>query len=143
MKFLKTYFNKRTAKIAGTLVLGLLLFNSCEDDVISSGDLRDEYVGQWVCNEDSEQYGVSTYSINISKGIDEDHIEISNFYNLGNTESVSVFIEDNNLTISSQDVKGNTISGSGTSNVSFNTINFTYTVFDGAETDHVTAQYTR
>ncbi len=143
MTFLKNYFRLPSIRLIASLLVFSIVFIACEDDVVSSGDLREEYTGQWTCHEQSEQYGESDYFISISKGVDEDHIDIFNFYNLGETESVSVFIEDNSLIISDQSIKGNEISGSGNSNIGFSNINFSYEVNDGAEIDHVTAQYTR
>ncbi len=140
---LKTFFKIPQLRLIAGLLFIAVLFNACEDDIVSSGDLRDEYIGQWTCHESSEQYGDSDYFVSVSKGMDEDHILISNFYNLGESESVSVYIQDNSLTILNQTVKGNDIQGSGNSSISFSTINFTYTVNDGAELDHATAEYTR
>ncbi len=140
---LKTYFKLPSLRLIIGIVFLSVFFYSCEDDTITSGDLRDEYIGEWTCHESSDQFGPSDYFVIISKGLDEDHIQISNFYNLGETEYVSIFIEDNSLMISNQTVKGNEISGSGNSNISFTTIDFIYTVYDGAETDQVTAQYVR
>ncbi len=143
MIFLKTYFKPQNIRLVLGIIALSLTFVACEDDSVTSGDLREEYIGQWTCHEVSQQYGESDYFVSITKGEDEDHINIFNFYNLGETESLSVFIEDNDLTISSQSIKGNNISGSGNSNIGFTNINFTYNVFDGAETDQVTAEYNR
>lgn len=118
-------------------------FTSCEKDEDDPDfDFRDEYVGEWNAQFDSDEFGVQTYTVNISKSSSNaDQIIIANFYNLGTSESVVVNASDNDLLISSQVVKANTIQGSGSSTANYEQINLTYTANDGAVTDNVTAVY--
>lgn len=118
-------------------------FSSCEKDEDDPNfDFRDEYVGEWNAQFDSDEFGTQTYTVTISKSsTDADQIIIANFYNLGSGESVVVNASDNDLLISSQTVKGNTIEGTGSSTVNYEQINLTYTANDGAVTDNVTAVY--
>lgn len=127
------------------LAIVVIGFSSCEKDEDDPNfDFRDEYVGDWNAQFTSDEFGVQTYTVSISKSSsDADQILIANFYNLGTNESVVVNASDNDLLISSQTVKDNTIEGSGSSTASYDQINLTYTAFDGAVTDNVTAIYVK
>lgn len=135
-------------KIASRIALLAVItvgFSSCEKDEDDPNfDFRDEYVGDWNAQFTSDEFGVQTYTVSISKSdSDADQILIANFYNLGTAESVVVNASDNDLLISSQTVKDNTIEGTGLSTANYDQINFTYTAFDGAVTDNVTAVYVK
>ena len=117
---------------------------SCEDEPVDPNyDLRDEYVGDWVCVENSSIYGSSSYTITIEKAdTNEAYIHISNFYNLGNAIEVAAEVFDNSVLIPQQNVGGNIISGTATSNSNYTEIDLTYSVDDGADNDVCTATCT-
>lgn len=123
-------------RILAFLAISLVVI-SCEDEPVDPDfDLRDEYVGDWLCNENSSIYGNSSYTITIEKSDTNDtYIHISNFYNLGNGIAVSAEVFDNSLLIPAQNVGGNAIDGTGTSNADYTEINLTYSVDDGADND--------
>jgi hypothetical protein len=126
-----------------TLILAAFVA-SCQKIDTGSDDPRDNLLGTWNCKETSQSFGVTNFTIEISKSTtDTTKILIDNFYQLGNSFSVYAKINGMNLTIPSQSVDGNQISGSGTISSNYNTINWTYNVLTGTTTDHVTAVYTK
>lgn len=133
------YFNH---KLLAALAIGLLFFSSCELDTTDPNyELRDEYVGDWNCIETSSQFGQAAYKVTISKDqSDSDYILIKNFYNSG-TARVRVF--NNNLSIPSQMINNtDSVFGSGTSTVDYDSFSLDYTVDDGATLDEVRSTYT-
>ena len=121
---------------------------SCEEDLPDDSELRDEYLGTWTCSEQSTLYGNSTFTVQIkesSAGIG--FITIENFYNEGSVCQVEAEVFDNDITISSQSVTGNsgtfTFQGSGTANNEYTSFSLNFTANDGAETDNVTASFSR
>ncbi len=133
--------------ISGTLLLSIFI-SSCQKDEEAEPtptvtDARDNYAGNWTCDETSKQNGRSTYAVNITKSsTNSAQVFLNNFYNLGSTNYVYADVSGSTITIPSQTFSGNTAWGSGTL-IGPSAINFTYYVFDGAVTDTVTASYSR
>ena len=125
------------------IVLSITTLFSCEPLVDNcSGDPRDNYVGTCECEETSQSFGQSAYLVTISKvGGDSAKISINNFYQLGTAHSVEASIDCELLTFSSGEIDNNIVNGSGT--LAGESITMSYTVFDGADTDNVTAVYTK
>lgn len=122
------------------VTLGMFAFASCTTDDPNFDD-RDDYTGNWICQENSSQLGSSSYNVSISKSLtDSTAILISNFYNLGSSNKAKAIVNGNSFTINPQLVDNLNVAGSGTLNGS--QINLSYTVSAGG-TDNVTAVYSK
>ena len=116
---------------------------SCTKDDIATDDSRDNLVGVWHCNETFNSTPQS-YQVTIAKSAsDTTKILISNFNLLGNDIDVYAKVNGLNLSIPSQTVDGYQISGSGKVTSNYETINWTYSVNTGSETEHWTAIYSK
>jgi outer membrane lipoprotein-sorting protein len=132
---------KTIRNIIAVMTIGATVFlSSCaKDDSSPSGmsDARDKYTGSWTCNETSQVHGNSTYTITISKDVTSaNQVIAKNFYGLGTSTNTVIVIDGNNMTIQTQSVTGNTLSGTGTYNN--NTLAFNFSADDGQTVDHVT-----
>ena len=126
------------------IVLLAVIVASCQKLDTATDDERDNITGAWSCSENSQQFGPQSFNVEVSKSpTDSTRILIDNFYGLGAGYSVYSKMVNLNLTIPSQTVNGNQITGSGTISSNYKTINWTYTVIGGGTTDHVTAVYTK
>jgi hypothetical protein len=107
-------------------------------------DPRKVFVGTWVCNEESQVFGTSTYSVDITThSTITNRIIASNFHNLGFIESnAQLEVSGNNISILQQNITGFNIIGTG-SLVNNSTINLNYTTDDGSGIDTVSAVYTK
>jgi len=127
-------------KIAIVALSIAVTFTSCTTEDLNSDD-RDDFTGNWICQENSSQLGTSSYNVSISKSSgDSTAILISNFYNLGTSKSAIAIVSGNSLTINPQLVDNLNVTGSGV--LSGSQINLSYTVSAGG-TDNVTAVYSR
>jgi len=130
----------RTADFFSAVAAMMLFVSACEKDNSSpdsGSDDRDKYIRAWTCNETSQQQGTSTYSITISKdNTSPDGIIVKNFYNLGNATNTIMIVDGNNVAINSQNVSGNTISGTGVYHNS-SLLTFSFTTYDGITVDTV------
>lgn len=132
---------KKNAFVFLAILLSGLFFTSCES-LEEFGP--DSIYDSWYCIETSEVYGQTNYYVDLSKHPSEDgKIILDNFYNLGLGQEVIATLSGLSISIPSQVVNGNTITGSGSIAADYKTINFTYTVDDGGDVDHVTAQFKR
>lgn len=125
------------------LLFGILIQSCQPDDGTDTGDIRDEYVGTWQCEEESTEHGPSSYNVSITKGTSDDIIKVSNLYNIGTSNEVLLTVVDNSITISSQTVDGNTFSGNGTSTINFDQFTLDYQVIGGGDTDNVKSTFTK
>jgi hypothetical protein len=107
-------------------------------------DPRSVYVGTWVCNEESQVFGTTAYSVDIAThSTITNRIVASNFYNLGfTTSNAQLEVSGSNITILLQNLSGYNVVGSG-SLVNSSTINLNYTTNDGSGIDTVSAIYTK
>jgi hypothetical protein len=120
------------------ITMGLILvFSGCSED--TTGLLLD---GTWHVEENSQLYGTQHYDTHISQ-IDTVKIEISNFYNIGESTFVTAFVSGLEIAIPDQKVEGYIFSGSGEIASDRNSIIFNFIANDGAVIDHVIAQYKR
>lgn len=117
---------------------------SCDKLDTTSGDPRDNLVGFWSCNENSQIFGSQSFNVGISKSsTDTTEILMDNFYGLGSEYTAYAKMNGLNLILPSQTVNGYQISGSGTISSNYKTINWAYTVTGAGQTDHVTAIYSK
>ncbi len=126
-----------------SVILSLIVISCQPDDGVDTGDIRDEYIGKWSCSEESQIYGTSNYTVTITKDTQDDVIKVSNLYNIGDQNTVFFTVFDNNITINSQTVDGNTFSGTGTSSTNYSTFNLNYTAVSGGDSDNVTSNFTK
>ncbi len=128
-------------------MLLLLAGNSCEIvDEMTDTDVE-SLEGEWLCNEQSEQYKASLLTYTVRIYADDDRysgIILENFYQLGDV-AVRATVTGAVITIGSQVVEGGfTIGGTGTISSGNSRIIWSYTVDDGSHViDHVTAVYTK
>lgn len=123
----------------------ILLFVACEpEDTNEITDVRDRFVGEWVCEENSNINGERSFTVDLSYDeSDESNILINNFYQMGEaTASVGTISTTNEETVSlqAQEVDGLYVQGGGTL-VSDSRMDFTYVVDDGVELDSVQAVF--
>ena len=130
-------------KTPTAIVFILFLFIACKKE--QDTDARNEFVGNWLVNENSSLLGQRTYEIRIAKdSINTSQIYIYNFYKIGMYDSVlSIVSESQNtaITIPTQTSKNNILEGSGTLNKDVIAMN--YFINDGNQIDTVSANYTR
>ncbi len=129
------------------VIISLLLF-ACEpeeEEDPPSDDLRDKIENTWNCNEVSSLYGETNYSgVDIVKDENtSDLIKIYNFNHLGNNFYLKAKLSNTNLTITSQQIDGNTVNGTGSITNNYNKIDWNYYIDDGSgDIDTCTAVYT-
>jgi len=132
---------KNQLQIISILFLFSLVACEKEDDK----DLRDNFVGSWLVNENSSLLGQRTYEVTIFKdSTNYSDINIYNFYKIGKDHIVFSTIsttENNTLTIPLQNSKNNIINGSG--KLKENLLEINYFINDGNTIDTVIANYTR
>ncbi len=139
---------KRNLRRFTSLLILTTALIACEEEIDPDYELRDEYIGEWICNENSNLYGSSTYSVTISKSSDSiAYIEIQNFYNTGQSSVAIAEVFENSILIENQIMTTSTgsleISGSGSANSDFTSFELVYQVKDGGETDQASAEFTR
>ena len=128
----------------------ILYFASCKpdktDDPLApspTSDDRDKFVGVWLCNENSQISGNTSYTINISKSnSSSSEVLIDKFYDLQAQARAS--ISANNMTIPYQQL--GTIgfaAGSGTLSSSGSSLSLKYTTNIGGNKDTCTANCTK
>lgn len=129
------------------VLLGFALsFNSCEEDLFLD-DPRDNLTGEWMVNEDSEEFKKKDvnriYNVSISKDLfDSTSFYIEGFYELDGR--VQVVMDDLNLTIPEQTIDGFTIQdGYGAITSDYSGMTFYYYVTFTGTRDQVRADYSR
>ena len=124
-------------------VLFIVLLYSCKPEDPLPIDSID---GTWQVEEVSEVFGSQQYNVEISKSQDDStKIFIDNFYNLGWGNKVYGYVEDDYyISIPSQLIDDQTVSGNGEISDSYELIDFVYAANDGSgEIDSCTATYTK
>lgn len=112
------------------------------DDVTT--DVREKISGDWKSSENSATYGPSNYFVDISKDTaSSTGIKIYNFFNLGIDKVMKGTVSGNTITLSSDPLDGFVFSGNGSIASNYRSISWTYTFFDGNETEQVTGTYTK
>ncbi|MEI6455022.1 MAG: hypothetical protein WCO93_01940 [bacterium] len=119
-----------------------LLFVGCGTDPSPSpGDARSQFLGQWRVTESTKNL---TYDVNITADVNSsDGVLIYNFGSFGSSVSAGALISGNRITLdpNQEIVSGVIINGAGT--LSGSSINWTYTINDGADLITVTAEFRR
>lgn len=141
---------KKTIRYTFVLFTLAIIFFSCNPDDPNDNpqpteDPRDKFVGSWLCNENSSQFGqINPFYVTITLNqSNSSQIYLANFYQLGSGQKVYGVVTNNTVTIPSQTVSSKSVSGSGTITNNNNTINWNYYVNDGADIDTCTAVYTK
>lgn len=111
------------------LIMMVVNLSSCvADDNTLDEDIASLYVGSWTNNyELAKSKDVNGVTI---ERINDNEIRMINFFNLG--KETNFRVEGNDLSITSTEVDGFLVSGSGTSNYSYDEITIYYN-FDGDE----------
>lgn len=134
----------RLTKYLPLALITATLLVACDPDesnVPVPNDDRDELIGTWTLQENSQQFGTSTYQVNLVKSGSSD-IKIENFYNLGFNNTATIKVDGNDIVIPNQVVSGHTLSGSGEV-VSDKNINLEFVMNDGSGDDMATANLNR
>jgi hypothetical protein len=130
---------RKFVRIFTIISLFVLPFQSCEKD--SLDDPRDNLTGSWKCSETGTASGSQTFKATITKASgDSTMLYIDNFYNIG--KKIYVKMNSFSLVIPSQTVDNYKISGTGVVSGDFSKIEWSYSVYDGGETDVISATYT-
>ena len=151
MKTTTIFITKIPGKIIFLVALSLLiLISSCEpdDDFV---DPREGIEGPWLCDENSDSFGPSKYSVYIDPDPDDSTaVRIENFYNITDLNAyIYATMNGNILTLKNQAVSArgsNWIIKSGKGIISNNKkeIEWNYQIDDGSgEVDYITATYTK
>jgi hypothetical protein len=131
-----------------TALSGILLLSSCakEDETApvtpAGGDARASFHGHWAISENSSANGPATYNVDIADSSGSSTYMLLT-YLYGYHTKVRATASGSSLSIPSQVVEGNNVSGSGTL-TNANQINMTYLVWlGGSNYDTVTAVLTK
>lgn len=129
------------------LVIMMMGSISCENER-TPRDLLQSLEGEWDVQENSEQYGRTTYDVTIFiLNQYSSKIYISGFYHL--PDEVVANVEGHQINLENQSITYNTtsyeiVSGSGRVSDSYKYIKWNYKIDDGSgEIDEVTATYTK
>ena len=137
---------KRILRYSFFFVLVILTMMSCQKETppVNSPDARDKFASNWLCDESSSLNGSNpSFNVYIYKStINNYQILLENFYSLGTANKAIADVVKDSLYLYPQIVGGNTVQGSGKW-VNANTLNMTYSVNDGAQTDNITATFTK
>jgi hypothetical protein len=137
-----TAMKKITALLLPTTLLLLFVFGCEPFDNPDDGDPRDNFVGDWTVNEVSTLYGTTNYSATIIYDPNNStQVLIKNFYHFGMEIETYAIPTVSSITVPEQTICSASVKGTGYLNK--NTIDWTYTVDDGADIDHVTATFTK
>jgi hypothetical protein len=133
--------------VLSALLAGTLLFSGCakedepEPETPGSTDPRVKFHGHWYNSENSSQNGHSNYYVDITDSSNASYVLLSYLY--GYNTKVRATVSSNSITIPSQVVEGNNVSGNGTLTNS-NQINLNYLIWlGGSNYDTVTAVLTK
>ncbi len=131
-------------KLLFSSVILLLLFSCQKDDDSENSSPLEDYSGTWVCEETSQQFGQSTYSVFINPHSSiSNRMVIDNFHNIGVQEShAQLEVSGNSLNLFPQNINGFDVNGSGTL-INNSQINISYSADDGAGPDNVTLVLTK
>lgn len=122
---------KITQFLAAGILFGLIFLSSCakeEAPAPSSSDPRAAFNGHWFISEQSSANGSGSYYVDITDSSNTSYILFSYLY--GYHTKVRATVSGTALTIPSQVVEGNNVSGSGTL-TNANQINMKYLVWLG------------
>jgi hypothetical protein len=123
------------------VLISASILTSCAPDDDLQIDDRDKFIDAWTCNDSSNVFGSSAYTVTVERKGDIDSVRMKNFYNLGSSNFVYGLVSGSSITIPSQISDGITINGTGI--FSNNSFNINYTAKDGSVTDVGKAVYTK
>jgi hypothetical protein len=123
-------------------ILAIAGLSGCDPNVDgpdNTDDVRTKYVASWTCSET----GGMSYPVTITLDpANSTQVLLGNFHFFGASYQARAIATSNNLTLSSQELCGNTINGSGTL-VNANKITMLYYVNNHATIDTINATYTK
>jgi hypothetical protein len=129
---------KRGAFVS-VLFIFLMTLSSCTQDDL--GDARDNLIGAWRCQEESQVFEVQYYDVEISKDLNDDaQIIVFNFFD--RKKDVKIKILGNNLTIEEQEIDGWLVKGTGEISSDNNRISWKFTADDGSGPADFNAYFT-
>jgi hypothetical protein len=134
---------KHTNILLAVILATILLVFACEPiDNPDNTDPRDKFTGIWTVNEVSQLYGNNTYTVTIINDPgNSSQVLLKNFYHFGLETETYAIPTTSTITVPQQVVCNYSVSGSGTLNNG--KISWSYTVSDGADTDHATATFVK
>ncbi len=108
---------RKAANILALLTIGsILFFSSCakEDDLEPNDptDAETKFKGNWAVSEKSKDFGTSTYNLTITDSTNSNYVLIAYLYGFGKKTHATV--NGNSMTIPTQIIEGNEVSGNGT-----------------------------
>ncbi len=124
------------------VVIALVSCTKTDTNISPSGDSRAKFLGSWTV---SETHTKGSFPVTILADPNESsRVLIDNFANLLVGNRATAYISGNSITLDPDQAVGNMthISGSGTM-TGTTTINWTYTMTDGATKTDATAVYTK
>ena len=127
------------------IVVAITLISCETGDPVGPTDNRDNLIGQWFCTETpvSPPGSNVTFNVNITKDVnDSTKIKINNFSSITGI-TVGTMTGTNSFQIASQNVDGNTVSGSGNYSPGTDKINLSYSVNNGLTNQTYTAVYSK
>lgn len=127
--------------LAFAALVALAVACAPEDD--NTVDFRDDYTGNWTCQETQGDFAPQSYAVSVSKVGDGNEIAIRGLYNQGSTFVVSAQVDGPEFIISTQTVDGFVLSGNGFLDNSGSNVYLNFAVNDGGSTDNVTANWSR
>lgn len=131
-------------KLLLLFIFSTILFSCQKDDDNDGKSPIENLYGSWVCEENSQQFGTSFYTVYINPhSTITNRVVIDNFHNTGvQTSHAQVEVNGNSLNLFLQNVNGFEVSGSGTL-INNSQINMSYVADDGSGSDNVIATYTK
>jgi hypothetical protein len=114
-----------------------------DDDDDDTGDARDLFIGSWRCRETSSIFGISTYTVKLTKNQDNHtQVLLENFYQFGPDDYAYAIVSANEIMIPRQTFCDHTLSGKGVIDSKGLIIDWDYVVENqGAEIDSCYATY--
>lgn len=131
---------------AGSLFAALMFTGCAKDDETqpetspTGTDPRAAFAGTWAISENSTQTGAATYNVTISDSSNASFLQLAYLY--GYHTKIRGTVSGSTMTIPSQVVEGNSVSGTATL-ANTRRINLTYWVNQGSATDTITAILTK
>lgn len=135
---------KTLKSVIGITILSLILLSSgctTEDNSNVSPDTRSKFLGTWSVNESQKK---NVYEVTISADPNAgNRVFINNFGGVGSGRATA-FISGSSITLDPDQNIGNLVfNGSGTMNSGSNSMNWNYSINDGADLTYYTAVFTK
>jgi len=137
--------NRYTGYVVFLFLMVLLCFASCTDDPAPApADPRLAFEGLWTVNETETRLTYEAY-IELDPGDETNSgVLIKNFANAGSVNNTAyAYVSGNQITLKANQIVGDGWEVKGSGVLSGSTINWPYTLDDGANLHHITATFTR